>query len=479
MAGRFEYFVVFAEMRTGSNFLEENLNDFPGLHCYGEVYNPHFIGHANKTQLLGMSLQDRERDPADLIKRLQRQTDGLPGFRFFHDHDPRIKSHCLADPLCAKIVLTRNPVETYVSREIVRQTGQWRIGDAKGAKTAQIEFDPSAFATHLADRQAFQIELLRALQESGQTAFYLDYDDIADIDVLNGLARFLGVTEQRKSPTQKTKKQNPQALQDKVRNFEAMSVALASIDHFNLSRTPNFEPRRGPAVPSLVAAARSPLLFIPIKCGPGNSIAKWLAELDGASEAELKVGFNQRTLRQWKRQAKAHQSFAVIRHPVKRLHTAFVTHILVPGADCYSEIRETLRRAYGLRIPDIAPDNAYDVTAHRDAFLQFAAFVKANLSGQTSVRIDGAWASQSEVLRGVCQFMIPDHVFREDEIESDLKYLAAKTDLDCPAYLHEDGVSAFSLDSIHDETVEAAVKAAYQKDYMLFGFGPYRPAQAA
>ncbi len=30
MSGPFDYFVVFAEMRTGSNFLEENLNDYPG-----------------------------------------------------------------------------------------------------------------------------------------------------------------------------------------------------------------------------------------------------------------------------------------------------------------------------------------------------------------------------------------------------------------------------------------------------------------
>ncbi|MDX1782140.1 MAG: nodulation protein NodH, partial [Thalassovita sp.] len=49
MTDRFDYFVVFAEMRTGSNFLETNLNAFPGLTCYGEAFNPHFIGYPNAT----------------------------------------------------------------------------------------------------------------------------------------------------------------------------------------------------------------------------------------------------------------------------------------------------------------------------------------------------------------------------------------------------------------------------------------------
>ncbi len=43
----FDYFVVFAEMRTGSNFLEANLNAFAGLTCHGEAFNPHFIGYPN------------------------------------------------------------------------------------------------------------------------------------------------------------------------------------------------------------------------------------------------------------------------------------------------------------------------------------------------------------------------------------------------------------------------------------------------
>lgn len=467
-----EYFIIFAEMRTGSNFLEESLNEYPGLHCYGEVYNPHFVGHAKKTQLFGISLQQREVDPVSLLSRMKQQTDGVPGFRFFHDHDPRIRSHCLADPACAKVILTRNPVDSYVSREIARQTGQWRIGDAKGLKTARITFDAAEFQSHLMSRQKFQLDLLRTLQASGQTAFYLDYEDIGEVEVLNGLAQFLGVSGQKKSASKKTKKQNPQSLSEKVLNFDEMTTALRSVDHFGLSRTPNFEPRRGPVVPNFIATARAPLLFIPIRGGPSNAIAEWMADLDGVAKSELATGFTQKTLRQWKRQSKAHQSFAIIRHPVARLHAAFVRHILVPGPDCYDGIRDILQGTYGLNLPD----QANDVAAHRAAFLGFAEFVKANLAEQTSIRIDGAWASQSEVLKGVCQFMIPDHVFREDTLKADLNYLAAKISMTAPPYRPEQDDAPVSLASIYDEAVEAAVRAAYQKDYMQFGFGTYASA---
>ena len=479
MPGRFEYFAIFAEMRTGSNLLEENLNDFPGLHCYGEVFNPHFMGHAKQTELLGVSLRDREKDPSALLARMKLEPDVLPGFRFFHDHDPRIKRLCLSDPACAKIILTRNPIESYVSREIARQTGQWRLGDGSKVKTTRIQFQPQEFGEHLASHQTFQLELLHTLQISGQTAFYIDYDDLGDVDVLNGLARFLRVDKPKKTTSKATKKQNPQPLHDKVSNYEEMSEALRSVDHFNLSRTPNFEPRRGPSVPSYVAAAQSPLLFVPIRGGPFDSVVAWMSELSGTTPDELLGGFTQKTLRHWKRQSRTHQSFTVLRHPVKRLHEVFARHILLPGPECYSEIRESLRNDYGVTIPDAEADHSYDVSTHRASFLKFAEFVKANLAAQTSIRIDAAWASQSEVLRGVGQFMIPDHVFREEDIEVDLGYLAGKIGEASPRILPEAENSPISLAAIYDEGVEATVKAAYQKDYMMFGFGPYRPDQAA
>ena len=100
---------MFAEMRTGSNFLEANLNALPGVTCHGEVFNPFFIGKKDHTELFDITLTAREADPLPLLRRLRERTDGLSAFRYFHDHDPRVFDAVMDDPRCAKIILTRNP----------------------------------------------------------------------------------------------------------------------------------------------------------------------------------------------------------------------------------------------------------------------------------------------------------------------------------------------------------------------------------
>ena len=167
----FDYFVVFAEMRTGSNFLKSNLNAFDGIECHGEAFNPHFIGYPKTTEILGISQETRDADPQTLLRNIKHQASGIGGFRYFHDHDPRILDQCLADPKCAKIILTRNPVDSYVSWKIAKETGQWKLTDSKSRKDGQAPFEDDEFTAHLEALQAFQVTLLNTLQAAGQTAF--------------------------------------------------------------------------------------------------------------------------------------------------------------------------------------------------------------------------------------------------------------------------------------------------------------------
>lgn len=470
MGGRFDYFVIYAEMRTGSNFLEENVNEYPGLKCYGEAFNPVFIGGPNKSDLLGVTMAAREADPIVLLDQMRVKTDGLPGFRFFHDHDPRILDKTLNDPRCGKIILTRNPIESYVSRKIAAETGQWRLNDLKNAKTAQVAFNASEFTEHLENLQAFQLKLLRGLQTTGQTAFYVSYEDVQELEVLDGLAAFLGVDHQKSKASKKTKVQNPAPMAEKVENFGEMEQALARLDRFNLNRTPNFEPRRAALVPNYLAAANAPLLFQPIKGGPDRSIRAWLALLDGVEDSALLRDFNRKSLRQWKRQNPGHRCFSVIRHPVKRLHSAFCRYILGTGEDTYWDLREALRKNYNLPVPDGAPGDNWTISDHRNAFLVFARFVQGNLSGQTSLRVDASWASQTEVLQGMSQVQVPDIVLREDDLELGLKQLAEQVSLKSPGKPTQMEYGPYQLCDIYDEEAEAITRSAYQKDYMQFGF---------
>ncbi len=450
---------MFAEMRTGSNFLEANLNAMQGLTCYGEVFNPFFIGKKDQLEFMGLTLADRAADPMSLIRTMRAGTKGLAGFRYFHDHDPRVFETVLEDPLCAKIVLTRNPIESYVSWKIAQETGQWKLTNAKNLKTAQARFDQTEFETHLTALQDFQLRIMHGLQVTGQTAFYIDYDDINDLDVLNGLARFLGLPKGLESLDNSLKKQNPEDISQKVLNADEMERALSRLDRFNLARTPNFEPRRAPMVPAFIAARKAPLLFMPIKSGPVAEVTAWLGAFGGTDS-----DFTQKTLRQWKKARPIHRSFTVVRHPLARAHDAFVGQIL---SGQYREIRTQLEKVYKLPLPPVGESYA-DTASHHAGFLAFLKWLKLNLSGQTATRVDAHWASQAAVLHGFAQFQSPDVVLREDRMTKGMAFLAAEVGHDAPAF--PPVIMPEALAAIYDADLEDAAREAYTRDYIAFGF---------
>ncbi|QPM91401.1 nodulation protein NodH [Pseudooceanicola algae] len=472
----FDYFTVFAEMRTGSNFLEANLNALKDVFCRGEAFNPHFIGYPNRDDCLGVDKVTRDGDPALLLGAL-RAAPGVNGFRYFHDHDARVFDMVVPDRRCAKVVLTRNPLDSYISWKIARATDQWKLTDVRRRRSEPAVFDAAEFSVFLSRLQAFQLRLTGALQRSGQTAFYLAYEDLQDLEVMNGLAAFLGTGSRLSALDQSLKIQNPGPLNQKVANFDEMQKAIADLDPFNLTRTPNFEPRRGPQVPSFVAAPDLPLLYMPMRGGPEAEVTDWLAQRSGGAGSLLR-DFTQKDLRKWKRQRPGHRSFTVLRHPYARAHAVFCDKILGTGPGSYSEIRKILRQRYKLPLPQ-PNDPAPSLTEHRALFAGFLDFLSANLAGQTEVRVDACWATQSAVLEGMAKFTLPDHLIREDEMTTALPALARSLGGSDHAPTQARPDQPFSLAEVHEPALEARAGDVYQRDYMLFGFPKWKPRKGA
>jgi hypothetical protein len=286
----------------------------------------------------------------------------------------------------------------------------------------------------------------------------------------------LGATKKLPDAAPKIIRQNPKTLEEKVSNYAEMITDLARADYLELAILQNYESKRGPAVPSYLVALGVPLLFAPIKCGPTKRVQEWLTGLSGET-AELQTDFTQKSLRQWKRKAGNHRSFSVVSHPVTRLFRAYATHFTATGAQAYSGIRETLRDYYGINFP-IADSPEFDQPSnHRLAFGAFARFVGSNLAGQTSIRVDAAWASQHEILRGFSQFTAPDHILREPSLAQGLSFLAGEVGISADNLPPESEFSNVTLDDIYDDEIEALVRSAYQRDYMVFGFARWDDAQ--
>ena len=121
------------------------------------------------------------------------------------------------------------------------------------------------------------------------------------------------------------------------------------------------------------------------------------------------------------------------------------------------------------------PDEGYSAQDHRAAFSAFLDFIKANLAGQTALRVDAFWCSQAQFLQGFSEFAVPDLVIRADEMMTDLPALAAKVGCTpTPVPSVPDADTPYQLSEIYDDGLEAQAADVYQRDYMQFGFGAWR-----
>jgi len=468
---RFDAFVLFAEMRTGSNYLEDSLNALPDVTCHGEIYNPTFLGHHNQFELFGYDMDRREADPLGLLDAMIARTEGLPGFRLFHDHDDRVVARILPDPRIAKVILTRNPLDSYVSRKIATATGQWRLTDSRSRKSAQIVFDADEFAEMMERLAAFQDRLRRGLQVTGQTAFRIRYEDINDADVLNGLAAYLGSEGRVDAVSTKLKRQNPGDLAEKVENYEAMLDALRDLDRFGLGASSDAEPVRGASVPGFVAHPKAGLLFLPLKGAPEQAVLEWMGAIGGVGRDALLRKMSQKDLRHWMKEHPGYRSFAVLRHPVKRAYNTFCRFILPDDRPSYEDPRKVMRQRYKLPIPAKAPSGDWSEAEQKAAFLAFLEFLKPNLDGQTSVRVDPAWATQSAILQGTAQVMTPHQLVQEEDMATALPDLARAAGVAEVPDLREDVIpTPVPLEAIYDGKIEKAAIDAYRRDYLSLGF---------
>lgn len=463
----FRYFVVLAEMRTGSNLLETCLNSFEPITCAGEVFNPVFVGHPKTDALYGFDRAARDRDPMALLAAFPAQP-GLAGFRYFHDHDPRVLDTFLNDPTCAKIVLTRNPLDSYVSLKIARATQQWRLGDVKNRRIEKVAFDPVEFEQHLRALQAFQLRVQSSLQETGQTAFYLDFEDILSLDVLNGLARWLGLDARIDALPRKLKRQNPEPLEDKLVNPEAVAQGVARLDRFHLSRSPSFEPRQPALLWAYHACKTVPLVYAPLPGCSQRAVLNWMGAIDGTGPRDLVSDFSASDWRDWQRAHPRRVSFTVLRHPLARAYEVFVSQIALGNRD---NVRSFIDRVHGISVPtDEAALAALDLDTHRRAFLAFLQFVKANLNGQTALQSRPVWASQTRLIEGITQQCPLHYLLRENHLAEDLPRLGRDLGADLPDFIPSKRPARFDLAAIYTAEVEAAGRAAYGRDYESLGF---------
>ncbi len=480
----FKYFVLLANMRTGSNLFEQNIRLYRGFSCHGELFNPHFIGFPGTNRLYNTTMTERELQPKKLLDEMvQQEKTTIPGFRLFADHDHRILEHCLQDQSCAKIILSRNPLDSFVSHAIAKATDQWKLTDISKRKKAKIEFDIVAFRSYLNRIQKFQSEIGAKLQRTGQAAFHLNFEDLKKVEVFNGLAQFLGSNEELKSLGETIVRQNPEELKDKVNNFQEMVNGVRSLDLLGTNNVPVLEAERNPGSKNFRAAGTLPLLILPMHRSEFPQVTRWLAKHQQrvSETSTIETEMTQRQLAHWLDKHPRRQSAAIISHPVERAYGAFYRYIFCTGEEAFPWIRTTLENHYKLSLPDkkltkqpnrnVLENSGYGAAHHQKAFEKFLKFLKGNLQGQTRARVDQSWASQNAIMQGYAHLVIPDVVIRKESLALELMIIEKKLNLQpVPLPDIDDEAQCFSLAEIYSPKIERAARATYARDYQMFGF---------
>jgi LPS sulfotransferase NodH len=224
-------FVILASMRTGSNLLNSCLNQYHGVVCHGEAFNPAFVGLAPQyLTMFGLQRSDvalRDKDPLNFLGRIM----GLPaeaiGLHMFPGHDPVILDRLLADRDVRKICLRRSVFHAFVSLQIARKTDVWRV-TREGPRAElpleerKIVFQASDFEDYRARLDRFWHHVLDQLRSTGQTFQPVWYRELNDVEAINRIIAFLGLPERKSSLKPRLDRQNPEPLSEIVVNWDEM-----------------------------------------------------------------------------------------------------------------------------------------------------------------------------------------------------------------------------------------------------------------
>ncbi|MEM0923348.1 MAG: hypothetical protein AAGI13_09900 [Pseudomonadota bacterium] len=389
------YFTILGAMRTGSNLLERLLAQFPGVITHGEAFNPAFIGGPQKEPLAGWDLVRRDADPLGYLATI-RQAAGreLPGFRHFNGHDAQIRAHVLADPDCARIVLRRDPAESYVSLKIARETDQWMLNTPRRRLVAQIRFDAAEFDAYRGELESYYAALEAGMKAAGQSALHVSYDELLAPETLSRLADHLGLAVPETPPDPGIHRQNPEPIFAKVSNPDEMRAHLGGTSGMETAA----------AQREMFHASGARLSFLPISGGDrrfGLRLMHWLERRDHGAEAMTPAQLLAPETCPFTREIAGSEAltariaFTVAEPPDWRLARLYQAQCF-GGKSCLPHVRTALDEATGpLGRFRVGRDNP---APHRDRLARFIELMAEARAGRGRHPVHEGWQSQTEEL---------------------------------------------------------------------------------
>lgn len=225
-------FVLIGMMRSGSNFIERQLNLLADVRCHGELFNPAFIGFSHESGKVHAGYKRDEvklrlEDEIGFFRKVDAACDRpLMGCRLFLDHSAGMTARILYDPSIRKVVLSRNLLEAYISLATARETGVWLTTEGPKAAPKPTKVEVPKLITFALRQSLYYNDILTVLHQTNQPYLQLDYNEIKDLGKLNEVAQFIGSQHRFKSVVEPIQKQNPGTLEQRIADYPKLVEEL-------------------------------------------------------------------------------------------------------------------------------------------------------------------------------------------------------------------------------------------------------------
>ena len=204
-------------MRSGSNNLQDSLNDHPEIECGGEVFNPRHLQiwskvyredqKASQAQMVGLkaavvAARYGKRWFPEMMLRIARRPLGsrdMFGFRLFGDHVEFFGLNPLLErlhPQGTKFIhlLRRDTFDQALSLVRAQATGVWKITSKTPAATAPLDLPSLAARVKWAAERLHEHKVVTTNIARRYGALLLDYDEYTrDERSYDRIQDFLGV----------------------------------------------------------------------------------------------------------------------------------------------------------------------------------------------------------------------------------------------------------------------------------------------
>ena len=493
MTAKPRYFVIFGAMRTGSNLLERTLGTLPDVAVHGELFNGGFIGGPGTEEYLGWSLADRDSDPVGFLQTvIASEPHRLPGMRMFNGHNDRAVCHALADPTCARIILTRSAVESWVSLQIARETNQWILRNPGRRVSARISFDAAAFTSYRNELVHYYSWIEEEMRQAGTGAFRIDYRELENPDAVARAARHIG-SAHRPVEAAPIHRQNPEPMSEKVVNFQEMVDFLGHEE-------PAWRAVPPPLVsPAEVLIARGAPLAHAMMPGGGSGAALGLMqridrqrfgipaeprEYRPQSGSKRNAFQRVRTAKELEFALAGRSVFTIVRHPFARLHAGFLADLFGEGWGS-NPIRRALQDRVG-PLPSLSmieDDRTSELSRadftqarHQSTFNAYLDLAQATQTGRSNLPMRPIWQTQRALVDAWMDLIGWVDVIRFEDFSGFAERLSFLLRIDPlpPGQIYnlqtKDQISGLPALRAMSPGTEERVRALFTEDFEAFGY---------